>query len=313
MRKFIFTALLCTAITLTHADDLINDIVAMVGDIPITIIDLKDEVKHLRKGDKNDLRSKESQALDSLIEKAIIDTVMKEEVISISQAQVEQIIKKTMVDNNIPDEKTFEEVLKREVHLSLDEYRIDVLNNLKIQQILQLKINTPSPQYEEVKTWYNRHQKEIGNKYLVRIIKKAFNPNNPKEELSVNQEMNRARDEAVTNFPQAAAKYSDDSTASAGGSLGWLRIDELAGKDPMLANIAYQTGLGQISKVFISRGNYFLLKVDAIAPISLDEAAPMISQRLFQEKQQEAYRHWVSRMKKSMAVKVYLKDYKALP
>jgi putative peptidyl-prolyl cis-trans isomerase len=305
----LFMTFFTASSTISYADEMINDLIAMVGDIPITIVDLKDEISHKRPVNVIDKRNFESKILDILIEKAIVDIVMKEEAISISQAQVDEIIKKTMANNGYKDEKTLEQALTEQMHMSLDDYRKEVTNNLKIQQIAQLKISIPAPKTDELQQWYNQHKNEVGNKYLIRIIKKSFHPDNSKEELSVNQLMNKARNEAVANFIQSAKQYSDDPSAADGGLLGWFRLEEMAGKDPMLANSAYQTGAGDVSKVFVSKNSYMIVKVDAISPVLFDEAAPLISQRLYGEKQQKAYLAWVKKKRKSTAIKIYMKEY----
>jgi len=310
MRFRIFFVFFLASSSLTHSDEMINDLLAMVADVPITALDLKDALAQKRYNPQGIPGNNESKAMDYLIENAIIDTIMKEEVISISDSQVNEIIKKNMKDNGIPDEKSFELRLQQETGMSLEEYRKEVVRNLKIQQVLQLKVTSAVPQKDEIQSWYNNHRNEVGNKYLVRIIRKSFNPNNPREELSVNQMMNNARQEAMINFNQAAIKYSDDPTASSGGLLGWFRIDELMRKDPMLANIVYQSGIGVVSNVFVLKNSYNILKIDALAPISLDEAEPLIAQRLYQEKQQTAFQTFMKNKRKSTAIKIYMKEYR---
>ncbi|MDH4261941.1 MAG: peptidylprolyl isomerase [Spirochaetia bacterium] len=312
MRKLIFLTLLIISSTITQADEMINEMVAMVGDTPITVLDLKDEISHKRPVNVNDQRNLESKILDILIEKAIVDIVIKEEAISISQAQVDDIIQKTMIGNGYKDEKTFEQALNEQMHMSLADYKKEITNNLKIQQIAQLKVSVSAPKDEEIKHWYNQHKNDVGNKYLLRIIKKSFNPNNAKEELSVNQLMNKARNEAVANFTITAKQYSDDPSSTNGGLLGWLRLDELGTIDPMMANVVYQTQAGEVSKVFVSKNNYMIVKIDAISPVSLEEASPLIMQKLYQEKQQAGYFSWIKNRKKSTGIKIYMKGYQGL-
>lgn len=312
MRTYLFIALFFATLTATRADEMINDIAAVVGEIPITMLDVEKELSHKKPDTRRDSRNKESRALDALIEKAIIESVMKEEVISVSDAQVDAIIKKSMADNGIKDEKAFEQVLMQQIHMSLESYKDEIMNNLKIQQISQLKISVPTPSPEEIRSWYNQHRGEIGNRYLLRIIKKSFNPNNPKEELAVNQLMNKAREEAVANFSKAAAQYSDDASAAKGGLLGWLRLDELAAKDPMLANIVYKLGAGEVSIVFVSQGSYAFVKADALEPVSVEDSAPFIAQRLFRDKQTQAFADWMKNKRKTTPIKIFLKNYQGL-
>lgn len=281
----------------------------MVGDVPITAIDLKSEVDRNNIKKITSSRNAESVALDQLIEKAIIDQVLKEESISIPESQVDDILKKSMADNGFKDEKAFEQVLRQQMNMSLAEYRKEITDNLKIQQISQLQISVPPPREEAIKEWYLKHKKEIGNKYLLRIIKKKYNPDNPKDELSVNKAMNEARLEAVNNFAAAAIKHSDDPSASKGGLLGWMRIDEMAQKDPTMANVVYRMSSGEVSIVFVSGNNYCIVKVDAAQPVSLEDASPLIGQKLYMENQKEGYKEWIKMKRKTTAVKIFLKNY----
>jgi putative peptidyl-prolyl cis-trans isomerase len=292
---------------LLNSQEVINDIVAIVGETPITALDLKQEVKNFKATRKPDNRNLESRALDKLINKAIIDSVLKEEVISIPESQVNEIVKKTMNDNGFKDEKAFETVLMQQANLTLADYKQELLNNLKMQQIAQLKINIPTPRETEVKDWYNKHRNELGNKYFIRGIQKAYNPDNPREELAVSKLMGTAREESLVNFQNAVMKYSDN-TANA-GALGWFRLDELNNVDPTMANIVSRLKQGDVSMVFVSRNNYFLVKVEQITPVSLEDATPIIMQNLYREKQGNAYENWLSEKRKSTSVKVYMKNY----
>ena len=300
-----------TTISSSYAEEVINDVAAMVGDTPITLIDIDIEMGH-KKYNTGDNRNKESRVLDSLIEKAIIERVMKDEVISISDKQIDDIINQSMKDNGYKDTKSFEAALFQQMHLTLSEYREEIANNLKIQQISQLKISVPAPKAEEIKQWYTTHKNEVGNKYLLRAIKSSFNPNNPKEELSINQLMNKARNEALANFHLAAGQYSDDPSASNGGLLGWSRIDEIAIKDPILANVVYKLNPGEVSPVFVSNNSYYIVKAEVVTPISMDEATPLIAQRLYREKQKSAYQDWLKTKRKDSAIRIYLKGYQPL-
>lgn len=293
----------------SFGEEVINDLVAVVGDVPITLLDLQKELQFKDINQAKDRRNRESIALDRLIEKAIVDIVLKEEVISVPESQVDDIIKKTMEDNGIKDVNTFTQVLRQQMHLTMAQYRKEVLNSLKIQQISQLEVSVPAPTDEEIHSWYNKHRKDIGDKYLIRMIKKKFHKNDLKDELNVNKLMNAARGEAIRNFAVAAKKYSDDPTAAKGGLLGWVRLVEVYQMDPLIANVVSRLHSGDVSMVFPSKDSYYLIKVDDLKPISYEEASGFIAQRIYAEKQRDGFKDWMQERRKNTAITIYYKHY----
>ncbi|MDH5716128.1 MAG: peptidylprolyl isomerase [Spirochaetia bacterium] len=292
----------------------LNEIVAVISSKPVTRLDLVKEINYLKK-QKGGLikgRNIESQALDKLIEREIINVIADAESIRISPDRIDEIIENDMTRSGISDEKTFEKMLKKEIGISLSEYRIEKARQMKTQQVVQLRVTVPNPSSSQIADWYKKNKQKIGNKMLLRIIIKSFKKGDMQDELRVSKELNKARGEAVKNFEETAAKVSEHASKKNGGLLGWVTLSELAALDEALANIVYQTKQGQVSTVSVGKLGYFIVKVEKTKPIELEDVYEQIRAKLYFENQQAAFSDWIKEERKNIAVKIYMQDYQEL-
>jgi len=279
MRRFLFafiTMLLCISHSRYALEkknrSILGDVVAVVGDVPITNIDLKNETGFFRKrkGVKKDFRNLNSQVLDLLISRAIVDYVAQQESVHVSYERVNNTIEKEMKTRRIADIEQFKRMIKRSLGISWLEYRKELTRQLKTQQVVQLRVSVPNPTPSQIETWYKLKRRKLGNKYLIRFIALRYNKSSPAEELKISKLMHRVRREARRNFAAAAKKYSNDPSRKRGGLLGWARLDQLYLEDPIIAGYTRQTRKGRVSRIFISKKGYSIIKVEAIRPIPLE-------------------------------------------
>lgn len=302
------------------AAEVIDEIVAVVGNVPVTSIQLEKEkadfLKRKKKGKqfniKTDRRPIESQVLDLLISRAIVDLVAEEESVTVPPERVDSAIKKEMEARGIKDEKQYRKMIERQLGMPYHKYRQELARQIKTQQVVQLRVSVPNPTPSQVENWYRLNKSKIGNKYFIRLIVKRFKKGDTKDEIRVNRIMNQARALALRNFPAAAKKYSEHVSRKRGGLVGWVRLDQLAQMDPVLAGLVNATPPGRVSRVVASGNQYLLVKVERTAPIPLDEVYDQIRMILYRQNEEAAFVKWVQDQRKNIAVKIFLKDYKEL-
>ena len=92
----------------------INGIRLIVGDEPITDLDIAQMEKNIQYLRKNLRISKREAAIEELIERAIIERVARRESIIVSDARIQTEINNQMRARSIETEEEFQEMIKKE-------------------------------------------------------------------------------------------------------------------------------------------------------------------------------------------------------
>lgn len=290
--------------------EIINSIEATVGKKSITTMDLDREIRYFskRKNVKKDKRNIESQVLDLLISRAIVDQVSLEESIMVTNKKVKEVIEKEIENRNITLEK-YKEEIKKNMGLSWFEYEEELKRQLKTQQVIQLKVSVAQPTPREIEEWYKLNSAKFGKTYYPRIIQRRFQRGNSKSEIEANRKINQARKLAIRNFPKAATSFSQHPSAKRGGLLGWKRLDELAQYDRILAGVVQNTARGRLSPAFKGQRGYYVVRVDAVKNIPIDEVYGYIRMYLYQKNEQKAFYEWIQKQRKRIAVRIFFEQY----
>lgn len=294
-----------------YSATVLNDVVAVVASAPITTIDLAQEVDRMKKRriPVKDKRSVTSHALDTLIGRAIIDVIAREESVTISPERISNAIKKEMDMRGILREDDFKKIVKRDMGLSFEDYKEELTRQLKTQQVMQLRVSVPNPTPSQVEEWYRQNKNRVGKKYTFRLIYIPVAGN----ELKVSQQMKAARAMGASSgagFAKAAAKFSAHPSKARGGLMVDLRLDQVAQIDPILAGAVNGTPMGTTSQVFVGgNGGYYCVRVESARAIGLDEVYDNVRAILYSQNEQIEYGRWLKEQRKKVAVTIYLKDY----
>lgn len=290
----------------------INHLIATVGNIAVTHIDLQDEIKSLRKikGAVPRGRSISHAAVDTLIDKAIIRHTAEEESISVSEKRVDNEIAKEIKFRGLRNKNELRKLLAS-YRTSYTAYRKSIAERIMTQQVASAKVKPSPPSEQEMKKFYNRQGAKLGFKYKCRIIVIPFKLGNLEDERRVNQLMNQAKKIARSSFAKAAAKYSRHSSRKNGGLIGWQRLDEIAQINPQLPNLIERTPVGKVSEEYPLGNKYYLVKVESRRKGSFDELRPRIGNMIYLQKQQERFKQWLVKERDRLSVKVFLKGYRA--
>ncbi len=310
--KALIAALLLAAFSQSHLTGaVLVDVVAVVANAPVTNLDLSHEVERMqkRRGFKKEKRGLQSQALDTLIGRAIIDVIAREESVTISPERIKNQLKKEMDMRGILREEEYKKVIKRDTGLDFEDYKEEMTRQLKTQQVMQLRVSVPNPTPSQVEEWYRQNKTRVGKKFNFRMIFIPVHGN----ELQVSNNMKAARTMGASSsagFASAASKYSAHPSRGRGGLMVDQRLDQLAQIDPILAGAVNGTPQGQTSQVFVgANGGYYCVRVESSRAIGLDEVYDNVRAILYSENEQIEYRRWLKEQRKRVAVTIYLKDY----
>jgi exonuclease I len=179
MKKILFIAIFCIVTVAPPGSRgegsafayVIDKVAAVVNDHVITMSDV-DRAVQVEKSEASGAGKDESAlrkaALDSLINRALLlDDARKFNLAQVTPAEVEQAFMK--VKNGYPDEKSFEEALKRE-GITQDELKYNLRDQILVVKYVDLRIRafvlvTP----DEEKKYYEEHKKDFGTRDFAEV------------------------------------------------------------------------------------------------------------------------------------------------
>ena len=108
------------------------------------------------------------------------------------------------------------------------------------------------------------------------------------------------------DFSDLARKFSKDSSASQGGNLGMIGLEEI---DPSLRKVISTLKPGEFSTVLKSPNGWQIVKLIEIKgakAISYQEAKDRIQEQLFQEEVDKRFSQWLQKIKDRSYIQVLL-------
>lgn len=289
--------------------EVINRIRYVVGDMPITDIDIENMMDYLQKTHAP-LKgvSLHDAAVDELETRAIVDLEARDESIIVSDARIENEVKRRKEFSGITDDEKFKQTVERETGLPYDVWLNDLQYQIKKRQVVQIRVNVPLPEDSEVEKFYQENRTRIGYEVSYREI--VVRPTNPSiaEEQRVSQLARNVWVKVRQNpslFDSEARNLTENVSPyrSAGGLHPYSPLQEVAQSDQILAGVLYSMGPGEISSVFRNSNNqYMIVQLVAKRPVSLDKVRDIIRQRLYIENEDKAFDEWIKRRKKEISI-----------
>lgn len=197
-----------------------------------------------------------------------------------------------------PEDAVFYATLE-ENNMKLEEYRIALHNDLRVETILsRVAATVQSVTTAEIRHYYNRNKTKFeqpeqrsANHLLIR-----FNPSSPSDLDSAYKKITAIHRRITRNpesFPEEARLFSDCDTAKNDGHLGRLAAGELC---PELDRVLFSLQSGETSNIIQNSSGFSILQCSEIHParkLSLKEASLEIFPTLLKKKQLEACRVWL--------------------
>lgn len=219
------------------------------------------------------LKIKEREILDKLIEDAIVKKIADEKNINITQTEAEKEL-----GNKIAQAK-----------VESQEFALNVrkLYGWRIKDFSQ-KIVYPQLYMKKLVEDYEKKTAENSKAY--KKIKEA--------------EERLAQDNS--NFEEIARQYSEGSSASSGGELGWFKQDQLV---PEVAEKAFQLEPGNRSEIIASTLGFHLILAEKKRKIQ-ENGAEIEEVRLKQIfTREEGFLQWLVNKKRNFNVLILVRDY----
>lgn len=291
---------------------IVDRIVATVNGQIITLNDVNTRLELMLKNqpteDEDQINEARREALDQLIERALVAQEMQALKLKVEEKEVDEAIERIKKGNNVTQEQ-FEVQLGR-VGLDLASFRKDVrdqLTRIKLaNRVLRPGIIIPD---DQVSAYFDQHRDEFlkVGQGLLRNIQLSL-PANPTEDdvKTQTQLAERITKEIRAGLPfvEAARKYSQGPNAGSGGDMGSVRLEEMS---PAIRQAVQGLKDGDISKPIRLSDTIQVLQL--VELFDTDDkikrrAKPQIQEILASQELARKYKEWLTEKRAKSSIKI---------
>ena len=312
-----FAALMLASPTsLSAAPEILNAVVAMVFETPITVDDVKLQTAPLEEElfrqfgrnptlfqqKVNELRQ---NALERLIDRQLIIHEFETEGYSIPESVIDDQVQ-DRIRRQYGDRLTLTKTLQAR-GITYESFRKEIRQKVIVDALTARKVNSVvlvSP--FEIERYYrenlDKYQQE--DRVRLRMIFLQRQPEDPEAAGELLEEI-RAKIIAGASFADMASVYNDGSRRDSGGDWGWVEKSVLR-ED--LAEFAFSLKPKEVSKVLRKEEGHYLMHVEdrrAAAPQPLAEVRQDIEKTLLNEERNRLQQQWISTLRKKGFVRYY--------
>lgn len=303
--------------------EVVDKVVAVVNDDVITLSELEEEMARIYQvlakessGQAlvNSMNEAREATINSMIDRRLINQRAKSTNTTVSEEELEaafnttrsrMALDPTEFKKKLDRSGLTEETLKKQL-------RDQVLQSKLVSYDVRAKIVVTE---EMIRDYYNHHFSTKVDKDSYYLLQMGFQWNreiSDPEKLREEKEETRKRAERALDlikkgqeFKDVAKKFSDLPSASDGGDLGILQLDDMA---PAMRAAVASLQTGEISPIIPTTEDYqFFKRLSAAeqttSSTSYEKAKEGIKEKLYEEKLKAAYSDWVKGLKENSYIR----------
>jgi len=254
------------------------------------------------------------QILVSAIDEMLLIQLGREKGLHLSDEQFNKWLSAMLKEQNLEDDKRFQEALKQE-GMTMSDIRRNVERQFLVQQVQseefggKLQITE-----EEARQYYLAHQKEFVEPSTVTLreilIDVPTATQNGRAQINVGQDDEakkkadaiRARLSGGEDFAKVAAETSASASKANGGLIGPIAVSELS---PDLQKLVAGMKPGDVSEPLRTNRGYQLLKLDTLkesATRQFDAVRDLVADRVYQERSRTEMRKFLDRVRRQAII-----------
>ena len=271
--------------------------VAVVNGEPISVVALKRELGQFR------LETAEGGAIDVLRQSVVDDLVARALLLQQARARGiavgdEQVERAFLALRSEYPGTAFDDLLAQE-KLSAAELRARLRDQLTVEKLFQDEVfSRVTVTDEEVARWYAEHPGALDEPERVRASQIVVRTR--EEAVKIRDEVRRK----PQSFADVARRASIAPEGKNGGDLGYF---SKGGGMPEVFDVCFRLPLNSVSEVIPSPYGFHLFKVverKAAAKRTLEQARPVVAERLLREKRARAQEAYVAALRARATVQV---------
>lgn len=299
-----------TTVTSTANSTLLDEVVAVINNEPITWSELYREMDFLAPEETRNLSPSDKRKFfeenkDAILEGYINSRVILKEANSLgidaSKEEVDEAIERIKKKYSM-DDATFLETLKKEKY-TLQSYRKALSEQIMISKVVSQEVRSRVVVTDsEIKTYLEAHPEYTGPE-LIKLRQIFLKKPKDFEVEAFQSKLNLIVEKLKSgeSFEKITLLYSDDMKIS-GGDLGYIKRSELS---PQFLDAIAGLKPGEISKPFwTERGLYILKLEDRIGGMTIEEAQRYIRQILETQKFEQLYRSWLKGLREKYHIEI---------
>jgi len=318
----LFTAILAALLLSLPAAlpaEQVSGIAALVNEEPITTFDVEKEKSNLEKNIgsttpmDNAAREQLNQvALDTLVNKKLIEQKARELDVKVADEEVRQAIEDVKKTNNITQDQLVAALAARGI--SFDEYKAQLKEQLERARIIGLEVRSKIQISEqEMRDYYaaNSASFQIDEAYRVRQIFFKLSPQATdveKKRVAITAEKVLQEAKKGSDFGELARKHSEDQSAKEGGDLGFLKKGEVIAEfEKVLAKMKP----GEVAGLITTAAGLHIIKLEEYRQgkqRDFEAVKPELEELLFRKKSEERFAQWLDDLRKSAAIEIRAKN-----
>lgn len=303
--------------------ELVDKVVAVVNDEIITLSEVEEEAarayqslakEYSGKKLADSLAEAKAEILDSMIDRRLINQKAKQTNMTVSEEEITNAYENTRKRNAL-DPEQFKEKLAAS-GLTEEAYRRQLKDQILQGKLVSQDVRSKVVVTEEMlKEYFDEHysaQKEKGSYYLLQMGF-TWNTDIDQEEQAVAREEARKRAQRVldqirdgADFKALAKEHSDLPSASDGGDIGIMSLDDMA---PSMKNAISLLKPGELTDIIETPTGFQFYKVlsgeekEKASSASFDAVKEEIREKLYDEKMKAAYIDWVKKLKEDAFIR----------
>jgi len=250
------------------------------------------------------------RALEEIVDRKLMEEYAQKNGIAASEEEIEQAVKDVLGRANLTREQLMEALQKDGI--PYQEYRDQIRDQIVKAKMIHREVRSQIVlKDEEIEGYYFEHPDEFRSEegFVLRHVFLAL-PKDPQPAVvdAVMKEAQRIRQEilAGASFAEAAAKYSQDPSATKGGWLGFFRKDALSGG---LEGAIAQLKEGEVSEPVLTQPGIHIVKLEEkttgdIRP--LEKVREAIREKLYEEAAERQFEQWRKDLRKNAYIEIFL-------
>jgi peptidyl-prolyl cis-trans isomerase SurA len=306
MRWLVAVPLLAALAGAAHAELLLDGIAAQVGSEVVLVSDVREAAgptaarARASGAGAEDIRQLYVEVLEQMIERALIQQLVKRAEIGASDAEVDEAIASIARENGLSPDKLRASVEAQGMPYALyrDRIRSEIEHARVINDLVASKTRVEEHELKELYEEQIAHQPQGGEQFSLRVIVVTAKGDAPDAREVACGQVDAARARVLSGEAfEAVAREVSESNPESGGEQGWVHESELAGwmREPVEALPA-----GAVSdriEAGFGCGVVQVVERRAFVPLTFEQAREALHRRVFDERMAVEYKKLVARLR----------------
>ncbi len=289
----------------------VDRIVAIINDSVITMSELNAATNlALEKSGGSDkldgtaALEMKKKVLDDLIEQKLVKQASDKAGIDVSEKEIDNAVEDIKKENGMTQEGLLLTLARS--GLTLREYRDQLKEQIRQVKFINKEFRSKiAIKPEDVEDYYRQHRDDFQNPASYRISM-IFIPNADKNMAAQKLKMIVEGLSKGADFKELAREYSEGPTASSGGDMGYLKINEM---DKYVQDAVVKLKTNEISPSIQADDGIYFIKLDDVSPPQqrpFEEVKGLAQDKLYRKIMDDRFNFWLNEVKKYAHVEIRL-------